>query len=48
MNIFEVLLNYESPNSSPFLEGILSAQNHWVIMKTVMDKLFEEGTFDSM
>ena len=44
-NIFEVILN--NPDSCPFLEGILKAQNHWISMKAIFDKLFEEDTFDS-
>jgi hypothetical protein len=48
MNIFEVFLNCESQNSSPFVKEILNAQNYWVSMKGILDKLFEENTFDSI
>jgi hypothetical protein len=47
MNIFEIILNYESPNSSPFLEGIIVAQNNWINMKSTLDKLLDERIFES-
>jgi hypothetical protein len=47
MNIFEVFMNGQSHSPSPFLNEILSAQNIWTAMKSILDKLFEENTFDS-
>jgi len=46
-NIFELILNCEHPNSSPFLSGLVTYQNHWISMKEIFDKLFEDQEFDS-
>ena len=42
MNIFELILNYDNSNSSPFIDGLVIAQNNWLNFKDILGKAIND------